>query len=150
MTPWLENQVAAGLHNVVLAGRFPAEEMPQFFARSQGLLVSLKDEEIYAQTVPAKIQSYLAASKPILASINGEGARVVLEAQAGLVSPAEDAAALAENIEKLYNADATERAAWGASGRRYFLHNFELKGQARALIAHLDEVITEAANGKSS
>ncbi|MBR8657938.1 glycosyltransferase, partial [Achromobacter sp. Marseille-Q0513] len=94
MSPWLaEQKRVRNLDNVILAGRYPSSEMPQFLTRAQGLIVSLKRSEIYAQTVPAKIQSYLSAGRPILASIDGEGARVVEEAGAGLVSPAADAQA---------------------------------------------------------
>ncbi|HRK86035.1 MAG TPA: glycosyltransferase family 4 protein [Alcaligenes faecalis] len=143
MSDWLlEQQATFGLSQLILAGRFPAEEMPQFLSRATGLLVSLKNEPIYAQTVPAKIQTYLAAGKPILASINGEGARVVDQAAAGLCSPAEDAQALADNIRRLYNMPAEERARMGESGRRYFLEHFELKAQARRLAEHLQQAVS--------
>ncbi|MCM2558510.1 glycosyltransferase family 4 protein [Alcaligenes faecalis] len=143
MSNWLQEQQAAlDLKQLVLAGRFPAEEMPQFLSRAAGLLVSLKDEPIYAQTVPAKIQTYLAAGKPILASINGEGARVVQHTGAGLCSPAQDAGALADNIRKLYHMTPGERTCMGESGRRYFLEHFELKAQARRLAEHLQQAVS--------
>lgn len=141
MSPWLEEQIAQGADNVILAGRYPAEEMPQFLARAQGLVVSLKDEPIYAQTVPAKIQTYLAAGKPILASINGEGARIVLEAQAGLASPAEDAQGLARNIRVLHDMPPAQRHDLGSAGRKYFLEHFELEAQARRLAEHLTNTL---------
>lgn len=59
------------------------QTMPSIFNRAGALLVSLEDDPIFALTIPSKIQAYLAAGKPVLASLNGEGARVVLEAQAG-------------------------------------------------------------------
>ncbi|KVX04956.1 MAG: glycosyltransferase family 4 protein [Alcaligenes nematophilus] len=143
MSAWLQQQQAAlGLKQLVLTGRFPANEMPQFLSRASGLLVSLKDEPIYAQTVPAKIQTYLAAGKPVLASINGEGASVVQQAAAGLCSPAEDANALADNIRSLYHMTPAERALMGESGRRYFLEHFELKAQARRLAEHLQQAVS--------
>lgn len=143
MSTWLrEQQTELDLKQLVLAGRFPAEEMPQFLNRASGLLVSLKNDPIYAQTVPAKIQTYLAAGKPILASINGEGARVVQQANAGLCSPAEEAKELANNIRKLYSMSTEERALMGHSGRRYFLEHFELKAQARRLTEHLQQAVS--------
>lgn len=138
MSAWLADQKAAlGLDNVILAGRYPASEMPQFLSRAQGLLVSLKRSEIYAQTVPAKVQSYLSAGKPIIASLDGEGARVVIEAGAGLACPAEDATALADCIEMLHGMSEVRRAALGEAGRAYFLAHFELTGQAARLAALL-------------
>lgn len=132
---WLRTQQQdLGLDNLILAGRFPSEAMPQIFERSSALLVSLNDNEIFAQTVPSKIQAYLAAGRPIIASMNGEGARVVSEAGAGFTSPAEQAHSLAENIRCMQELDVTEREAMGKSGRDYFDLNFDMKKQVDKLV----------------
>lgn len=134
---WLKaQQQAHGLDNLVLPGRFPMESMPQIFERSSALLVSLNDEEAFAQTVPSKIQAYLAAGRPILACLNGEGARVVSEARAGLSSPAEKVLPLVANIRCMKALGETERAAMGRSGKAYFDANFEMTAQV-ALLAKL-------------
>jgi glycosyltransferase involved in cell wall biosynthesis len=134
MSNWLAEQKAAlGLDNLILAGRYPAQEMPQFLTRAQALLVSLKKAEIFAQTVPAKIQSYLAAGKPIIAALDGEGARVVLEARAGLACGAENVAGLVQAIEQLHAMSNGDRAEFGRAGREYFLKNFETNAQAAKL-----------------
>ncbi|MNL15008.1 hypothetical protein D3C87_1359710 [compost metagenome] len=91
--------------------------------------------------MPAKIQTYLSAGRPILASIDGEGARVVEEAGAGLVSPAEDAEQLARNIEKLHGMSGDSRAFMGERGRAYFLEHFELEKQAARLVELLQQHI---------
>ena len=58
---WLKSQQQAlGLNNLILAGRFAPQAMPQIFEKSSALLVSLNDNEAFAQTVPSKIQAYLA------------------------------------------------------------------------------------------
>ena len=54
--------------------------MPSFFKLADMMLVSLKDEHIFSLTIPGKIQSYMASSKPILAMLNGAGSKVILEA----------------------------------------------------------------------
>ncbi|EJM82750.1 MULTISPECIES: glycosyltransferase family 4 protein [unclassified Pseudomonas] len=132
---WLKSQQQAlGLNNLILAGRFAPQAMPQIFEKSSALLVSLNDNEAFAQTVPSKIQAYLAAGRPILASINGEGARVVLEAGAGLASAAEQALPLVENIRRLQALSAAEREAMGKSGRDYFDVNFDMPSQVANLI----------------
>lgn len=134
MSGWLQQQKQdRALDNVILAGRYPAEEMPQFFQRAQALVVSLKRAEIFAQTVPAKIQSYLAAGRPIIAALDGEGAQVVQEAGAGLACAAEDVDGLVRCTEALYNMAPTGRDALGQAGRRYFLENFEMGKQASRL-----------------
>jgi len=132
---WLKSkQQALGLNNLILAGRFAPQAMPQIFERSSALLVSLNDNEAFAQTVPSKIQAYLAAGRPILASINGEGARVVSEAGAGLTSAAEQVLPLVENIRRLQVLGVTERELMGKSGRDYFDVNFDMPSQVKNLV----------------
>jgi glycosyltransferase involved in cell wall biosynthesis len=131
---WLKSQQQAlGLNNLILAGRFAPQAMPQIFEKSSALLVSLNDNEAFAQTVPSKIQAYLAAGRPILASINGEGARVVSEAGAGLTSAAEQVLPLVENIRHLKALGVAEREAMGKSGRDYFDVNFDMPSQVKIL-----------------
>ncbi|HEY7758321.1 MAG TPA: glycosyltransferase family 4 protein [Burkholderiales bacterium] len=135
MLDWVrERKSALGLDNLVLAGRFPMSAMPHIYRRARGLIVSLKDEEIFAYTVPSKMQAYLAAGRPIIAALNGEGARVVTEANAGLVCPAEDAAGLAQCIRTLHAMPEAERVRMGESGYAYFLEHFEMSRQAERLI----------------
>ncbi|MBK5537025.1 glycosyltransferase family 4 protein [Pseudomonas sp. TH05] len=132
---WLEQQrLLHQLENLILPGRFPMDAMSPIFERASALLVSLNDEAIFAQTVPSKIQAYLAAGRPIIASINGEGARVVLEAGAGLTSPAEHVESLVANIRRLKEMTTTERTAMGESGRAYFEEHFDMSRQVANLV----------------
>lgn len=125
-----------GLRNVVMPGRFPSEAMPHFLAVASVLLVSLRDEPIFALTIPSKVQGYMAAGRPIVASLNGEGARVVTTAGAGVACPAGDAQALASAVETLLDLRADERAKMGENARRYALANFSL-GRLAAELADL-------------
>ena len=43
-----------------LMGRFPVEDMPEFYSLASVMLVTLKKEHIFSLTIPAKLQSYLA------------------------------------------------------------------------------------------
>lgn len=132
---WLKSQQQElGLDNMVLPGRFPMEAMPQIFERASALLVSLNDEPAFAQTIPSKIQAYLAAGRPIVACLNGEGARVINEAGAGLTSPAEQVLPLVANIRCMTALGEAERAAMGRSGKSYFDANFEMGAQVSRLV----------------
>ena len=86
---------------VLLLGRHPLESMPNFYAASDALLVTLKDSPVFSMTIPGKVQSYMAAGKPILTMLSGEGSRVVEEACCGLVAGAGDYEQLIDNIEKM-------------------------------------------------
>ncbi len=132
---WLAKQkIDLALDNILLVGRFPSSEMHKFFARSSALLVTLSKSDVFSLTVPSKIQAYLAAGRPIIAALDGEGARIVEEAGAGLCCPSEDASGLACSIEKLFNMSAEKRDEMGRAGLRYFIQNFEVNNQAKKLI----------------
>ena len=129
-----------GLTNLHLPGRFPIEAMPGFMQRASALLVTLADQPIFAMTVPSKVQAYLAAGRPIIACLNGEGARLVVEAGAGLAAPAEDAKALADRILQIYNQPSAEREEMGAKGLAYYQRHFNHDSLVDQLIGHLKTV----------
>jgi len=132
---WMNEQKRLhALYNLELVGRLPSESMPELFAKSEALLVTLKKDEIFTLTIPSKVQAYMAAGKPILAALDGEGSRVVQLAGAGLCSPAGDSAALASNIEEIYRIEPEKRAAYGAAGYRFFCNNYEMKSQCQRLV----------------
>lgn len=124
---WVEDEVRIrGLNETVhLLGRHPVEAMPRFFALADALLVTLKREPIFALTVPGKMQSYFACGKPIIASLDGEGSKQIVESQAGLTCPAEDADALAEAILALSRMPKDQRDAMGKQGIQYYKDNFD-------------------------
>lgn len=141
--PYVAKQVAErGLDAVVtLLDRRPIESMPTLFGVADALLVSLKPDPIFSMTIPGKVQSYLAAGVPILAMLDGEGARVIEEAQAGLVSPAGDGVALADRVVRLLNTPPSERAAMGARGRAYAAREFNRD----QLVTRLERELAELA-----
>lgn len=111
--------------NFHLLGAFPSTDMPSFFSHADALIVSLKKNSIFSYTIPSKIQSYLACGKPILTSLDGEGSRVVEEANAGFISPSEDPFALATIVKKFLALSVEEQRALGSNGRKYFEREFE-------------------------
>jgi colanic acid biosynthesis glycosyl transferase WcaI len=127
MYSWVKRQVADRelLTTFHLLGRHPPETMPRYFAMADAMLVTLKRDPIFAVTIPSKIQAYLACGRPIVAALDGEGARVINEAEAGLTVPAQDSASLAQAVLRLARMDPAEREALGAHGRSYFEKNFE-------------------------
>lgn len=144
---WVEEEIEKrGLNKTVhILGRYPVESMPRFFSLADVLLVTLKDEPIFALTIPSKIQSYLACAKPLIACLNGEGARVVNEAGAGLTCAAEDSEALAEVVLKMYRLPESTRAEMGNKGREYFLREFE----RNVLLDRLEEMMKEVVPSKN-
>jgi colanic acid biosynthesis glycosyl transferase WcaI len=151
MFSWVREGVEArGLgHTVHLLGRLPGEEMPRYFALADVLLVTLRRQPIFSLTIPAKVQSYLACGKPIVAALEGEGARIVQEAGAGLTTGPEDARALADAVLAMYRTPDETRIAMGRKGRIYFETHFErtlLLNRLDRWMAELKEVAVSCAS----
>lgn len=145
---WVEDQVRVrGLHNNFhLLGRYPSQDMPFWYNMADALLVSLKKDPAFSLTLPAKVQSYLAAGKPIVAAMDGEGARVVQEAQAGLVCGSDDPDGLAAIITKMMALPNRELAQFGINGMEY-VHNHFNQDQ---LMKEMDEILTTLVNSKTT
>jgi glycosyltransferase involved in cell wall biosynthesis len=113
------------LKNIYFPGSYPENNIPLIYKKSSCLLVSLLDKNIFNLTIPNKIQSYLALGKPIIGSINGAGAKVIKDANAGMVCPPEDSIMLAEKILEMSKLSKDELNAYGNNGRDYFMLHFE-------------------------
>jgi len=100
-----------GLSNIVFYGRRPMSEMPQYYGVADAMLVTLKDNKTISYTLPGKVQSYMAARKPIIGAINGETSHVIKEADCGLCCAAENYRELANLIIQFCNSDKKEKMA---------------------------------------
>jgi glycosyltransferase involved in cell wall biosynthesis len=141
---WMKLQKSnRSLDNIILAGSFPMQSMPNILSRSQVLLVTLADRDIFASTVPNKIQAYMAVGRPIIASMNGEGARIVRESGAGLAVNAEDSEELAAAILKLYSMSENELKIFGSNAYKYFQKHFNHELLMDDLILHLSSAKKE-------
>ena len=117
---------------VTFYGSVPATDIPKFTALADALIVCLSDSPDLGLTVPAKVASYMAAGKPVLASMDGAGNAAVASA-GGLSSPACDAAALADNLLALTRMDAAQRAAMGQNAKEYYLAHYRRSELLRKL-----------------
>ena len=139
---WLASEIERrGLLHVALPGRFESAAMPAIYAQADALLVSLNKSDILSQTIPSKVQSYLAAGRPLLASLDGEGAQVVRDAGAGFATAAEDAPALAAAIRSLRACTPAQRQEMGQKAQKFYRAHFEPHEVARTLQAQLRSAI---------
>ncbi|MFH1879171.1 MAG: glycosyltransferase family 4 protein [Bacillota bacterium] len=127
---------------VVFYGRRPVEEMPKFFAMADALLVSMRGEEYVVYTLPGKVQSYMAAGKPILGSISGEAEDIITEAECGLCAPSDDPEAFAQTVLQ-FIADG-RRAQMGGNAKRYYQAHFAKQG----LMDRLERMLTAQSGGR--
>jgi glycosyltransferase involved in cell wall biosynthesis len=123
---WLQDEVRRrGLRgSVLLLGRFPVERMPSFYAHADALLVSLQKDPVFSMTIPGKVQSYLMAGVPLVGMLDGEGAKVITEANAGLVCAAGDSGGLAAAVLEMAAMSADQRHQLGVNGRDFAHREF--------------------------
>jgi len=147
---WVEDEVMRrGLGDrVLLVGRFPLERMPSFLRHADALLVSLRADPVFAMTIPGKVQSYLQAGVPVVAMLDGEGARVIEESGAGLTCAAGDSEGLAGAVLKLAALSEEERTTMGRRGVTYAAREFEREELISRLEAALMETVRS--NGNSA
>ena len=123
---WVKNFVKEhGLEETVFTlGRFPSETMPWFFKQADVMLVTLNDDPLFKLYAPAKISSYMAAAKPIVAVLNGEGAEVIKEAECGWSLPAGDAEGFAKLAVELSKKDKAVLEEKGQNALMYYNEHF--------------------------
>ncbi|MDD3213743.1 MAG: glycosyltransferase family 4 protein [Eubacteriales bacterium] len=125
-----------GLQSVVtMYGRRPIEDMPGFYALADAMLVSMKNDESVNDTLPGKVQSYMAAGKPVLGSIAGETPDIIVEAQCGFCAPPEDPEAFAETVRKFIAVKDQQKM--GENARRYYEAHFTREGH----MDHLEQML---------
>ena len=125
---WIKEQIQIRqLTNVYLVGRHPIETMPRFFNKADVMLVSLKDEPVFSLTVPAKIQAYMASSKIILGSLNGEGNIIINESGCGFAVNAGNPKLLSEKAVLLKNLPQNKLIEMQMKSKQYYEHNFSKK-----------------------
>ena len=112
------------LKNVSFYGRRSLEEMPTFYKKSDAMLVSLIGDSIVSRTIPGKVQSYMAAGKPIIGAISGDTKTIVEEANCGYVSSEQDVEQLAQNICEFSMLSIEEQKELGKQARSYYEKHF--------------------------
>lgn len=134
---------------VELLGYLPHRECTTQIVRSDVLLLNINEGRGHDLIFPAKLFEYLAAGKPILASvIEGATADLIRELGAGIVVPPEHVAKICEAIETLYQAKARGRL------RDYAIKSvgeaFQRRRLTASLAASFDQVVRDSRSRRAS
>jgi len=129
------------LKNVFLTGYINEKYMPLILNKSTLLYISLKNDEVLNSTIPSKFQNYLAAGKPILASISGETANIINECQCGVVCPPEDSIELSKAILKMKKLSLSILDSMGNNGKKYFLKHYHPNQVIDRLCMHINKLV---------
>ena len=134
-----ENLVAKyGLNNVKFYGYHPVDEMPKYYALADAFAITMVDNEVVNSTLPAKVQSYMPAGKPIIGAISGEVKEVIKEAKCGYCTDSGNVSELAKIIENVYN-QKEELDQLGKNGYLYYKENFDKD----VCISNLEKIFEE-------
>ncbi len=113
------------LQNIVcFYGRRPVDEMPKYYKLADACIVSLNAENQTGLTLPAKVQGYMAAGKPIIGMISGSAQEVISDAKCGLCVDSGDVNGLAD-IMRDFIKNNKQYEVCGENGRAYFVQNFK-------------------------
>ena len=136
-----------GARQVLFHGRHPLSEMPSFYNASDAMVATFRNSPILGYTLPRKIQSYMAAGKPILGTVVGEARRVIEEAGCGLCCDAEDPEGLARICREFAAMSPEERAEMGARGRAYYEAHYARERFFETLDEALQDLVRGGRNG---
>lgn len=109
------------IENVIFHGRKKPEDMPEYYAMADAMIVTMLPDPLVSLTLPAKVQSYMAAGKPIIASADGEIRNIINEASCGYCGKANDEIELVENIRLMMIED---KKTMGNNAKEYYNRHF--------------------------
>jgi glycosyltransferase involved in cell wall biosynthesis len=121
-----------GLKNVRFFNPRPAAEMPSILSCFDAAVVPLKKLELFQGALPCKLFECMAASLPVVVSIEGEAKRLVEKAKGGITIAPEDTHGMADAISTLWGNPELRRT-MGSSGREYVLSNCSRQRAADAI-----------------
>lgn len=126
------------LKNVIFHGFHDVKEMPKFYSIADAFLITMVNNEVVNNTLPAKIQSYMLAGKPILGAVSGEVKTVIEDANCGLCCESLDYKGLAKNI--IYAFEHQENIkTWSKNSKKYYDKYFNKE----VCIDNLEEVLNQ-------
>ncbi len=136
-------KLATRLHvsdRVLFHGRHSVEETIDYYNLADVCLLSLSNETASGLTPPTKLPGYMAACRPVVASIDGAAKTIIENAKCGFVCPSGDVDGLSAIMDSIcLNPNCLELL--GKNGRHYFKENFSLEKHINILEKALEDLI---------
>lgn len=134
-----------GLGNVVFVPRVPMSEVGAVLASADALLVHLKDDPLFAITIPSKTQAYMAIGKPLLMAVRGDAAEIVERAACGVTAVPESARSLVDAAVRLAGMSAEERVEMGRRSRSFYEKELSLTEGVERFAVHFRALAARSA-----
>lgn len=87
-------------------------------------LLSLGTEGIFSKTVPAKLQTYMCLSKPVLGLISGEAKEIIENSNCGIILNPSNVNESLKKLNELIKFDESQLKILGDNGKKYYDKNF--------------------------
>ena len=98
--------------------------IPSIVSKADSLFLSLKSDVIFSKTVPAKLQTYMALGKPIIGVLDGEGAKLIIDSDCGIVEENYNYEELAKKINSFASINSSELINKGENAKKYYFKHF--------------------------
>lgn len=118
---------------VVFHGRCPQKDTIDFYNLADVCLLSLSNDPAVGMTPPAKLTGYMAACRPIVASVCGAAKKIIMEAKCGLICTPNNVEELSALMQSIIN-DQSILDNLGINGRNYYKEHFTIE-------RHIDELL---------
>lgn len=124
-----------GLDNVEFVGPTDKQTALKQLSEASALVLHLRNEAVFATTIPSKLFDYLRVNKPIIYGVKGEGAELLATNPGNIGFTPEDVESLTRAIECLKSEYDTYRK--GAQGNSALLRDFSREKMAHKLASLL-------------
>lgn len=128
------------LDNVDFLDPVPMAEVGAFLRSADALLVHLRDDPLFATTIPSKTQAYMAVGRPLIVAVRGDAAELVERSGGGIVALPDDAASLAAAAERLASFAPERLAEMGVSAQSFYREHLSIQRGTKAFVSLFREL----------
>lgn len=125
---------------IIFHGSHPVEKMKEFYQLADVCLLTLKGGTYVSQTMPFKLQGYMAAGKAVVGAIDGAAQEVIYESKCGLCVNAGDWKGMAKLFKNLIE-NKNEIKKMGLNGKEYYKENFTAEKQIERIQTSINNLI---------
>ena len=127
--------------NIKFISRQPIDKVGAILSRADALLIHLRDDPLCRIGIPQKTQAYLAAGRPIIMAVRGDATNLVQQANAGIVCEPENAASIADAVERLLRLPSDMRRDMARNGRDFYDKHLSFSVGLNRMIAIFSGVV---------
>jgi len=130
-----------GLANTLFLDPVDKDKVKEFYALADACLVPLKDIPLFETFIPSKMFEIMAMERPIIGSVAGEPADILMRSKGAMVVRPEDSRAIADSLLFLYQNPEKGRE-MGMEGRKFVRKYYSRTFLARQYLEVLQDAIS--------